>query len=364
MARRTALLLAIAALLPALSSCATIPEDAGGKENLPNAGFGPFRPLTTEELGNSRSGPNALDDDSNYARDVAVIDLDGDPKTFDVNGYVAAAVEENGEDPEPDAPTRVILRYGAIDGRSFDRAREPVLLADQAWEGGVLAGPAALRVGSEIHLYYAAEGGIGLARGDGVIFVKETGPVLAPEFTNWEKGRVPKSPGVVELSDGSLRMFYEIAISDEESVIGEARSDDGVTWTRVGSDPALTPQTGFEGDAGDAPYDARSVGSPFPILATSADDRPILRVYYAARDGTGRLTIGLAARYGDEPLQRAVGPVFGSEKPVDAREPCVIEFEGFSLLFATQKANNTAKHGAIAVGVAPATAKLPPPMPR
>src|SRR5262245_8857772 len=103
-------------LLLALPACATIPEPPGGEKGLPNAGAGPFRALIAGEIGNSRSAPNALTDSRGFARDIAVIDLDGKPDTYDVAGFVAAAVKENGVDPERDTPTKAIVRYGALDG--------------------------------------------------------------------------------------------------------------------------------------------------------------------------------------------------------------------------------------------------------
>jgi len=55
--------------------------------------------------------------------------------------------------------------------------------------------------------------------------------------------------------------------------------------------------------------------------------------------------------------------VFGTGKPLQPREPCVVAFTGFSLLYATELSATTDKDPAIAVGVAPATAMMPPPMP-
>jgi hypothetical protein len=358
----------IAPLLPlfcALSACATLPEPAGGEDNLPNAGAGPFRALVSGEIGNSRSAPNGLTDSRGYGRDVAVVDLDGDPATLGVAAYVAAAVKVNGTSPTRDTPPSVIQRYGALDGRSFDRQALDVLTADAAWEGGVLASPAVIRRDGQFYLYYAAAGGIGLARSsDGMTFTKEPNPVLAPEASGWEQGAAPASPGVVELADGSLRMFYEVTLSGDRTFLGEARSDDGITFTRVGSAPALSPSAN-DPDAGDAAWDAAGVSSPFPVRAVSGDGRPILRVYYGARDATGERTIGLAARYGDDgPLVRAVSPVFGTTKPLEPREPCVLVFKDFSLLYATEKSSTTSEDPVIAVGVAPATAMLPPPDPK
>lgn len=365
-----ALVLAWAWLLPA---CASLAGGAGGDVDLPNAAAGPFRALRAGELGNARSAPNALEDDDTSPRDASVIDLDGDPATLDVAGYFAANTKDK---PAPSPPT-TIVRYDAIDARSFDRSAVVVLDAAQGWEGGVLGSPSALRVGQEIWLYYAAAGGVGLARSsDGFSFSREAAPVLAPDAGGWEKGATPRSPGVAVLWDGSFRMFYEIdPAMDGRSVIGEARSDDGITWTRVGDRALLEPSTPpAEGSADvDPPYDSGSVGSPFPVVVTSTAGERILRVYYGAEgsesmNSAGEMerprVIGLAARFGEDgPLERAVSPVFGADKSLGPREPCALVYEGFSLLFATQRSSLSAETPAVAVGAAPATASLPPPNP-
>jgi hypothetical protein len=172
---------------------------------------------------------------------------------------------------------------------------------------------------------------------------------------------VPASPGVVQLDDGSFSMFYEVAMGPGVTAIGEATSPDGETWTRVGSGPALAA-SGASGA-----WDEASVGSPFPILATSADGRPILRLYHGALDATSAGTIGLAARYSSGrttgAFQRAVGPVFGAGSTLKAREPCVVPFAPATLLYVTEVDAPLFGHPAIAIAVAPATAVLPSPNP-
>ncbi len=359
------------AALPLLWGCATLAEPAGGDQNLPSADVGPFRPLsgatplagdagTGSEIGNSLVAPYGIDDFSSYSRDIAVLDADGDPTTLAVVGYVASAAPGFARATDP---TKQIVRYDALDGRSFDRMGEVVLTPDAAWEGGIMTSPAAVRSGGETLLYYAAAGGIGLAKSaDGHVFVKAPGPVLGPAAGGgWERGALPASPGVVQLADGSFRMFYEVAIGAGVTAIGEATSADGAAWTRVGSGPALAPSGG--GDAGPTPWDATSVGSPFPMVATSSLGRPILRVFYGAVDVAGNGTIGLAARFGtDGPLERAVSPVFGTSGTLDPREPCVVVFSDFTLLYATEASASTDPSPGVAVGVAPATAVLPAPV--
>jgi hypothetical protein len=367
-------------LASGLASCATLPEPAGGDQNLPNASAGPFRALSdsadvigdagivpgASELGNSRSAPDGLDDSRNYGRDITVLDADGDPTTLGVVAYVAAAATMGGMDPTQTTPTSTLVRYGALDGRSFDYSAEVVLKADAPWEGGLMASPSAVLVGGQTFLYYAAAGGIGLARSsDGHAFTKVAAPVLAPATGagagDWEQGAVPASPGVVALPDGSLRMFYEVPRGGGVTAIGEASSGDGTTWTRLGSAPVLAAVG--SGDAGET-WDAASVGSPFPQVATSAAGRPVMRLFYGARDGAGVQTIALAARQGtDGPFVRAVSPVFGTSNALGPREPCTVVFAGFTLLYATQSSSSSGGHPAIAVGVAPATTVLPAPVP-
>jgi hypothetical protein len=332
------------AVFVAQAACATIPESPGGNDNLPNASAGPFRTITTPELGNLHVAPKALEDDEHATRDGSIVDLDGDPSTTEVYGYFAGG--PRGAVPT-DPPTE-ILRYGALDGRSFNDAAQPVLRASEPWEGGTIGAPDAVRVDGGIWLYYAARGGVGLAKSDdGKSFTREgSGPVLAGA-TN---------PGVVRLDDGSFRMFFEVK-TDAGPAIDEAASPDGVHWTTRKSGHALAPASGG--------YDARGAGSPAPMLATSETGRAILRVYYTATDAKGAVTIGLAARFGDDgPLDRAVSPVFGTANSLGPHQPSVVAFKDFTLLFATQDSSSTSKAPAIACGVAPGDVTLPPPRPR
>jgi hypothetical protein len=355
----------VAAATIVLSACATIPEKGGGGEGLPSAVAGPFRALTQEEIGNNRVAPNAIEDDV-FSRDPSVIDVDGDPATLEVAGYFGAAVAQGTTKPVATDPTRAILRFGALDGRSFDHAAEVVLEPTEAWEGGVIGHPSALHVGQEIWLFYDAAGGIGLAKSsDGHAFTRAPGPVLGPATSGWDHDVIPASPGVVRLDDGSLRMFYEIASSPDSTVIGEASSTDGIAWTRLGDAPALGPSAA--GTDADPPYDDASVGSPSPVLVRATDARATLRVYYGARNHLGARVVGLAARYIEDPgspLQRATAPVFGTTKPLAPSEPSALIYPDFTLLFATEKSSTSSPTPAVAVAAAPALATLPAPDPR
>lgn len=352
--------LALGTLALVSAACATLADAETGGENLPNAGAGPFRALGKDAVGAGRTAPNVLVDKETFPRNPTVIDADGDPSTPEVFGYFAVTPHEGMGDPDPWAATRAIVRHGALDGRSFDDEPVTVLRLEQPWEGAFLGSPSALRVGQEVFLYYTAEGGIGLARSaDGLQFTRESGPVLGPDSSGWEEGHVPSSPGVVRLDNGSFLMFYDVLDAGETRRIGEAFSTDGISWARVGHGPVLEHQVDIDED--NPFFDGVSVEAPYPVLAQSAEGRPMLRVYYGAKDARGRRSIGLAARFdaSSGALERAVGPVFGGS--LGPEEPCVLVRPGYSLLYVSQVAGSfeSQQYPVIAGAVSPVDAVLP-----
>ncbi len=350
--RVLALVIVLAA--PQLAACATLANAAKGDTDLPNAGAGPFRALKKGELGLSLVAPNAVDDGTVLARDAAILDLDGDPATFEIAGYFAASA--NGA--SIDAPPIAIRRGTSTDGRSFERKTEVVLEVTEPWEKGTIGAPSALATSGGVWLYYASGGGIGLAKSaDGVTFTKEPGPVFEAAASGWDAGAVPQSPSVIGLSSGELALFYEVALPTGEHAIGEARSPDGVVWTRA-SAPVLSP-----GPAGEDAYDDASVGAPCAIEGETGLGRPVLRLYYQADSAAGVRTIGLAARFEDGPFDHGASPVFGAGSSRAPSEPAVVAFEGVTFLFATQHKSGSSASPAIAAAVAPANAALPPVVP-
>jgi hypothetical protein len=345
-----------------LPSCSTLADSGGGDVGLPNAGAGPFREIESLELGNNRSAPNVLKDDDLYPRHLSVVDADGDLGTLDSWGYAALTLVPEGAEPDPTASSNGIGRYRAPDGRSFERQHELVLEPTLPWEGDEMGAPSALVVGDEIRLYYAAAGGIGLATSsDGLHFERRDEPVLGPAPDGWEQGATPQSPSVVAHPSGGFRLFYEVRSPSGEASLGEAVSADGVLFERRGAGPVLAPRP-----PGPEPlFDDRSVEAPHGLYHPSAEGRMILWLYYGAVDQSGGRSIAVAARRGDdEPLVRGTAPVFGTASSDDPSEPWVIRYGGFALLFATQRAGSTESQNypAVAAGVAPATAVLPPPV--
>ncbi len=220
-----------------------------------------------------------------------------------------------------------------------------------------MGGPSAVRTAEGVVLYYAAAGGIGVAKStDGIAFTKLNEPVLKAETSGWDAGRTPRSPGVVRVAESDWLMFYEVTLASGMAAIGEARSKDGLVWSRFGEAPALSP-----GPPGEEAYDDAGVGAPCAVMAESNLGRPILRLYYSAESGAGKRTVGLAARYEGEAFQRAVSPVFGANTSRGPHEPSVLLRPGFSFLFATQDKSGSQEELVVAAGVAPPAVELPPP---
>jgi hypothetical protein len=323
-----------------LGGCATLAGEAGDLDAVrPNAGAGPFRPLSGAELG--ADAPNVLRKKAAAYRQASALAL-GDGRPGTVALYVVA---DN---------VHGIYRFVAADARSFGEPDppEPVLAPSEPWEGSELAAPEVARMGGEIWLYYAAEGGIGLARStDGRSFTKHPSPVLTVDSApSWEAGEAPRDPGFVALAANDFRLFYAAG-----GRIGEARSSDGIDWQREPG-PVLAPVM----PAGDA-FDGLAVEGPEPELAKSAEGRRITRVYYGGR-GPGGSAIGLAARFGDSgPLERAPAPALSTLR--EPSDPALVRFGPLALMYFTQKAGSGSAQGypVIALGLAPATRSLPPP---
>jgi hypothetical protein len=344
-------LLLAAALL--LFGCGTVAAPAGDDNAVrPNAHAGPFRDATADELPDKiRKVPYVLDDPNAHYRESMAVDLDETGSLGRVALYVVADL----------APGTGIYRFVSPDGRSFGKNPDPatpVLVPGAAWEGAFVGKPDVHVIAGKIWMLYEAAGGIGLARSDdGRTFTREPGPVLGPDpAAAWEGGKTPGAPGLLKVADDDFRLFY--AVNDR---IGEAHSSDGITWKRAAGGPLLAPLGGSDADA---PFDSASVGDPYALLATSAEGRRITRVYYAGGNADGQRGIGMAARFGvDGPLTRATAPVF--PVALDARSPAVLPFSGFTLLYLTQIEGtaSTQDYPAVALGIAPGNASIPPPGP-
>ncbi len=375
MEKRARLIVIGSLLAGGLARCATLAEPAHGDENLPTAGVGPFRKLAGAEV--RGVAPYVLDNQSGEYREPAALPLTNGATT-DVALYFVAK-DAAGHD--------VILRSRSSDGRTFygatqDLGHHPaqVLSADRAWEGTDVAGPSALAVGSEVWLFYASNGSVGLAKSpDGLTFTKATAaPVLAADALGPITG-----PSVAVLPDGTFRMLFAQGDS-----IYEAASADGTSWQRLDADPttpALDPVlapapskvTLAPGEV--PPFDTLAVADPCLVPRVTAAGRLHVRVLYtgfASSDaGAPQSAIGFAARYGDSgPLVRGAGAVYAVGKHESA--PALFEWAlavpdtspdggmplvGSLLYVGQDDTSQGSAYSALAAGLAPPTATLPLP---
>ncbi|CAN5924236.1 hypothetical protein BH11MYX4_BH11MYX4_29490 [soil metagenome] len=347
--------------LSALAACATTGASGEGDRNLPTVGVGPFRKLAADEV--KEIAPFVFDDRVALYREPAVL-ADGASTLL----YVVA--KRAGAD--------VIVRTRADDGRAFygatsDFGKVPpvVLAADQAWEGPSVSGPFVLRTSDGgITLYYAAAGGIGVARSsDGLAFRKEAGPVLVRDAASaWETTEV-RAPSAYVLPDGRVRLLYASGSS-----IGEAESTDGLHFTRLDADPTTPSIDPILSPAPAAapgsllphekpPFDTARVGDPCASLGTTPVGRLHVRVLYTGTDAAGVTAIGFAARFGDAgPLVRQSSPVYS----VGAKEaaPALLTSGDTSYLYVQQdrRYDERLTYTAIAAAFAPGSTHLPTPL--
>jgi hypothetical protein len=350
MRARGLVFVALGAALAVAVACGSGAPPAGGSNGLPNALAGPFRVLRKPTEG--ASAPFVVGGSVSY-RDPSALDLDGNPDTLGVAIYLEA-----GENGFP----HTIYRYDLPDGPA--RAAKAgsgtkVLSADQPWEGKTLARPFVLRVGGEIWLYYEAAGCIGRAvSSDGLVFSKpQASPVLCGDPASWETGAVG-APSVHVAHDGSFRLLYGAG-----GAIGEARSSDGIAFTRVSTSPVLTaraPLVAEVVDGGsDDPFDDATVDDPDSMISATSDGKPLTYLYYTGTNRLGQHVIGLAARFGDD------GPFDANPQPVlsryDAHGPSVVRNGALSMLYVGGRSNEASMTWtpSILAGVAPATGGLP-----
>jgi hypothetical protein len=335
--------------LALLGSCATLASQGGGDLGLPSSGAGPFQALGPMQLASQDIPPFVLSRPGAACTEPAVLSESAGGSTPAVSMYYVL----------PGASGSQIALSRADDGVSFygdsgdvevhPTHRPPaVLTATLPWEGAGVAGPSALRVGSEVWLYYAAAGGIGLAKsGDGRAFTKTGAPVIARDpSVQWESSEL-RAPSVAVFPDGRWHMLYASGGS-----IGEATSADGEAWTRADGDPStpaldpvLAPSKTVEPStlpAGEhPPFDEGGVDDPLLAPRVDPTGRLQVRVFYTGYApspdaSTPAGSIGFAARYGvTGALSRQAAPVYFAPGSTVAG-PALLEWQGPSILYASQ----------------------------
>jgi len=329
-------------------ACGTLASPGSGDLDLPTADVGPFSPLTQAEVAAGDIPPFVFLGQSAQYREPSAIAASADTSGPGVILYAVATTSSGNVIVCTRADDGVSFYGDTVDQQNHPGDRPPVVLrASQPWEGADLSGPSALRVGSEVRLYYAAAGGIGLARSTdgGLTFQAQPQPVLAQDRSAGWEFTPPRAPTVAQLPDGTFDMLY--AAGD---AIGEAVSPDGVTgWQRVAPDPVLVasdyvdPSTLPTGVP--PPFDEGAVDDPLLVPSVDVAGRLVVRVLYtgysAPIGAASRVSaIGVAARYGTSgAFTKQSSPVYSVQSGEAA--PALLQFGGGQALLYVQQLNST-----------------------
>lgn len=350
-------------------ACGTIASPGSGDLDLPTADVGPFTPLSQTEVATGDVPPFVFLQEAAQYREPSAVAATDDPSSPAVILY-AVAHGASGD---------VIVRTRADDGRSFygdtvDQQNNPthrppvVLRASQPWEGADLSGPSAIRTGSVVWLYYAASGGIGLAKSTdgGLTFKAQAQPILPQDPTiSWEL-TAPHAPSVAVFPDGSVHMLYAAG-----NAIGEAVSADGQTgWQRVDDNPVLVASPYVDPstlpEAAPPPFDEGAVDDPLLLPSVDVAGRLVVRVLYTGYSApigapSRSSAIGVAGRYGASgAFTRQSSPVYSAQSGEAA--PALLQFGNGQALLYVQQLNSTLDMAhpflAIAAAYAPASSML------
>lgn len=300
------------------AACSAIGDPGGYPSGYPHGGTGVFRALTGEETG-------ILDGRAIVTQRVAV----EAPNVAEGHLFYATApaLEERPEVPEGHPRNEVF--WPAFGARSIFRAApranpgfaagQEVLRAELPWEGGEVFDPWVVVHESGVRLFYAAEGGIGLAEAstvDGAFRRVGNGPILGASAA---LEGAPRRPSVVRGPQGAFWMYY-----DAGGAIGAARSDDGVTFTRVDGDPSTPAIDPIVLRFDDPDFeDVRtsrelSVGAPGAASVETPAGRRIVRLYFESRRDDGAILAYVAGTSDGVTFDRHNVPVLSQD---DVRFP-------------------------------------------
>lgn len=309
-----------------LAACSTLGADGLDSPPPPNSGAGPFRPVAAEELGTD-------------TRAVIVVPGASVQSAMAAAGHLFYAI----------TPAGAIHRSAPAALPPYEPG-PPVLEATEPWEGEHVRDPwpVALPDGT-LRLYYAAEGGIGLAEAptpDAVPNRIGDGPLLGPDG-NVAEGAIPRRPSVVEREGGGFLMYYEVG-----GHIALAQSDDGRDFTPEGL-VDLAPDSELE------PPEV-ALGAPGADVVVTAVGRRVTRLYFRSEREDGSRTLGFAASLDGFAFERAAFPPLAMDEP-DFPAPRELAL-GITLLLHTVALDPEAEPSARVpvAAIAPGGADFPP----
>ncbi len=342
-------------LLAVTPACSTLGEPGSFPDAYPHGGTGQVRRLTKDELGIQDGRALSI---ASTAQDAAMV---ADGHLF----YAAAPLSETAPPVPEDFPENEIY-WDEFDARAIHRSPPRdnygfspgtvVLEASASWEGSEVYDPwVAVDDDGRARLYYAAEGGIGVAEApsvEGTFARVGDGPILGADAA---LNGVPRSPSVVRGVDGAWWMYY-----DAGGAIGVARSTDGVAFARMDGDPgtpAMDPIS-FSGDDMRTSPEV-SVGAPGAVNVTTPVGRHLIRMYFESRREDGTVLAYVAGSEDGVAFERYTVPV-AAEDDVRFLAPVIID-DRITVLYANVPRTSAGLQMRALVGfVSPAGASLAP----
>jgi hypothetical protein len=285
----------VVSLAATFVACSMLGRETEFSPPISTSGVGPFRHLVTQETGLAES------------RILTATGFDARRGTV-AGGVLFVDLESVTE--------RAIYRaepFGAC--RSY-RNQVLVLEATEVWEGASVREPFALmRADGSVRVYYAGDGGIGLAEAASPTspLVKSTqNPILAGELSG---------PTVIDDPDFGVLMYFA-----EGSRIYAARSDDGVSFTRVDGDastPAIDPLFDLlppEPVTEDGGVDESEIGHSLPgaVVGAMPSGRRTVRLYFTSVRADGSSVIAMGASLDGVEFERAESIILADD---DASAP-------------------------------------------
>ncbi|MEZ4252918.1 MAG: hypothetical protein R3B99_32315 [Polyangiales bacterium] len=239
---------------------------------------------------------------------------------------------------------RRIARAAKLDGFHSFGAGTVVLEASESWEGDAVFDPWVVALpDGHARLYYAADGGIGVAEAPSLSgsFTKLAGPVLGDA----------RAPSVVATDEG-FSMYFE-----RDGAIGLATSSDGLSFT-VQSTLTLDAPEPTEPDAALE----TSFHRPGAVWASTVAHDRILRLYFEVLRDDGTFAVTMAASLDGRTFERLPTSVYGGNESSGAPAPFLLE-DGTTLLHFTVDArgDNGEPYRAPVVGVAPSFVRFADP---
>lgn len=287
--------------------CSMLGRQTDFADAVTSSGVGPFRPLAPEELG----GGGALIGLRGVGR---ASEIPG-ALFFDLGGAFEAAQE--GDEGEEIAPDLFRARPHELGCASY-RGMELALSPKEAWEGARLFDPFVYAESDgSLELYYAGEGGIGLARAaDDRAAFSRVGDGLILEGAR-------RSPSVIR--DDALG---EILYFEETGRIYAARREG--EFTLADEEPIVDL---FPGGSDDPLDDEIRHASPFAIVGEMPSGRRTVRLYFVSIRAGGDRHLMMAASEDGVRFERSPFPVVNL-KPASAGAPSVrLDEDGVTHLF-------------------------------